>query len=844
MRKKCSHFLNGKLGTLLLFSLIIITPSYAQRSQHIVPSIIQKVLDDPHAQQWVDSVMKTLSTEKQLTQLFIYKVEPKKDQASMNLLGKVVNDYQVGGLLFSGGDMQIQAEVTNKAQKMSTLPLMITFDGEWGLAMRLKNTPYFPKNGYLEQIENNQILYDYGREVARELKEIGVQVNFAPDADVNSNPNNPVIGIRSFGSDPENVARKVVAYSKGLESGQVLSVAKHFPGHGDSKSDSHKQLPLLNLSRTRLDSVELVPFKAYIDAQLGAIMVGHLEIPVLEPRKKMPSSLSRNVSTYLLKDELGFDGLVFTDALDMGGVNIQGKCLKALQAGADLLLVPRILRSEYDLIVQAINNGALSKDLIAKRCRKVLLYKYALGLNKKPYIEIPRLEQRINTPEAKDLIDRMKKEIEDSKSQKEKSKQITSSINPEAWTKIDSMIQDAVLQHAFPGCQLLIMKNGVALYDKNWGDYTYNRKKRVTSSTIYDLASMTKTSATLLGIMKLYDQGQLNLSDYASKFIPWLNNENTGKITIKELLFHESGLPATVSVSDILINPNSYDGNLFSRYRNSDHPTQIWTNQYIRKQYGFYPDYLSDHLSEKFPIQITEKLWASTSVRDSIFQRIAKKPLYSSKYRYSDLNFILLQQVVEAITREPMNQFVGEQFYVPMNMEETCFNPSTKFPTDLIAPTAYDAVIRGEVLQGYVHDELAAFLGGVSGNAGLFSTAHDQARIYQMLINKGTLDGQRYLSENTVNLFINVRSNKSRRGLGFDRPEPIYNKRGPLPKNAPRSMFGHLGFTGTCAWADPDNQLLFVFLSNRVYKDVWNPKLSKLNIRDKIEQIVYDNLNK
>ncbi|MFA6832603.1 MAG: serine hydrolase, partial [Bacteroidaceae bacterium] len=584
--------------------------------------------------------------------------------------------------------------------------------------------------------------------------------------------------------------------------------------------------------------------KAYIDAQLGAIMVGHLEIPVLEPRKKMPSSLSRNVSTYLLKDELGFDGLVFTDALDMGGVNIQGKCLKALQAGADLLLVPRILRSEYDLIVQAINNGALSKDLIAKRCRKVLLYKYALGLNKKPYIEIPRLEQRINTPEAKDLIDRMKKEIEDSKSQKEKSKQITSSINPEAWTKIDSMIQDAVLQHAFPGCQLLIMKNGVALYDKNWGDYTYNRKKRVTSSTIYDLASMTKTSATLLGIMKLYDQGQLNLSDYASKFIPWLNNENTGKITIKELLFHESGLPATVSVSDILINPNSYDGNLFSRYRNSDHPTQIWTNQYIRKQYGFYPDYLSDHLSEKFPIQITEKLWASTSVRDSIFQRIAKKPLYSSKYRYSDLNFILLQQVVEAITREPMNQFVGEQFYVPMNMEETCFNPSTKFPTDLIAPTAYDAVIRGEVLQGYVHDELAAFLGGVSGNAGLFSTAHDQARIYQMLINKGTLDGQRYLSENTVNLFINVRSNKSRRGLGFDRPEPIYNKRGPLPKNAPRSMFGHLGFTGTCAWADPDNQLLFVFLSNRVYKDVWNPKLSKLNIRDKIEQIVYDNLNK
>jgi len=842
MRQPNTHFLRIKLGAILLLGLISIIPCLAQDKQRVVPSIIQEAMNSPQAQQWVDSVMKALSTEKQLTQLFIYKVEPKKDPASMNLLSKVVEDYQVGGLLFSGGDMQIQAEVTNKAQKMSNLPLMITFDGEWGLAMRLRNTPFFPKNGYLEHIKNNQVLFDYGREVARELREIGVQVNFAPDADVNSNPNNPVIGIRSFGSNPENVARKVVAYSKGLESGHVLSVAKHFPGHGDSKSDSHKQLPLIDLSRARLDSVELVPFKAYINAHLGAIMVGHLEIPSLEPRKHIPSSLSRNVSTYLLKDELGFEGLVFTDALDMGGVNIKGKCLKALQAGADLLLVPRVLRSEYELIIQAIDNGAISKSLIAKKCRKVLLYKYALGLNKKPYVQIPRLEQRINTPEAKSLINRIKEEIQNSKSEKEKTQQIANSIDPTAWTKIDSMIQDAVLRHAFPGCQLLIVKDGIALYDKNWGNYTYKRDKRVTSSTIYDLASMTKASGTLLGIMKLYDLGQINLSDYASKFIPWLKTKNTGKITIKELLFHESGLPSTISMSNLLINSDSYDGNLFSRYRNATHPTRIWSHQYIRKQYDFYPDYLSDHLSEKFPIQITEKLWASTSVRDSIFHRIADKPLYSRKYRYSDLNFIVLQQVIEAITKEPMDRFLQDQFYSPMNLEETCFNPSTKFPKDLIAPTAYDPIIRGEVIQGYVHDELAAFMGGVSGNAGLFSTAHDQARIYQMLVNKGTLDGQRYLSENTVNLFIKVRSKKSRRGLGFDRPEPIYNKRGPLPKNAPRSMFGHLGFTGTCAWADPDNRLIFIFLSNRIYKDVWNPKLSELNIRDKIEEIVYDNL--
>lgn len=842
MKNRSTNFLYKKLLFLFMVSLTSINTCLAQKNHHITPLIIKNFINDPHAKQWVDSVIKTLSTEKQLTQLFIYKVEPQKDPTSLNLLSKVVNEYKVGGLLFSGGDMHIQAEITNKAQKMSSIPLMITFDGEWGLAMRLKDTPKFPKNGYLEYIRNNQLFFDYGKEIARELREIGVQVNFAPDADVNSNPKNPVIGIRSFGSNPKNVASKVVAYSKGLESGHVLSVAKHFPGHGDSKSDSHKKLPLINLSRERLDSVELVPFKAYINAQLGGIMVGHLEIPALEPRKNIPSSLSRNVSTYLLKDELGFNGLVFTDALDMKGVNIKGKCLKALQAGADLLLVPRILRTEYELIIQAIKNGSLSKKLVEKKCRKVLLYKYALGLYKKPHIEIPRLEQRINTPEAKNLINRIKKEINASKSQQKKSQQIKKSINPLVWTKMDCLIQDAILQHAFPGCQLLIVKDGVTLYDKNWGNYTYKRTQKVTSSTIYDLASMTKASATLLGIMKLYDQGKINLSDYASTFVPWLKTKHTGKITIKELLFHESGLPATISVSNILINPNSYDGDLYSRYRNSSHPTRIWTHQYIRKQYDFYPNYLSDHSGKDFPIQITNKLWASTSVRDSIFNYIAKNKLYSRKYRYSDLNFIVLQQIIESITQKPMDLFLQKQFYEPMQLEQTCFNPSKKFPTDLIAPTAYDAVIRGEVLRGYVHDELAAFMGGVSGNAGLFSTAHDQAKIYQMLINKGTLNNHQYLNKNTVNLFIKVRSKKSRRGLGFDRPEPIYNKRGPLPKNAPRSMFGHLGFTGTCAWADPDNHLIFIFLSNRIYKNVWNPKLSILNVRDKIEKLVYDNL--
>ena len=334
------------LAILFLFSAGQVTSSAQNTNTATVePLLVSKALQDEDCRHWVDSVMNKLSFKEKVGQLFIYTIAPIDTKRNLELLHEAVETHKVGGLLFSGGKMQTQVELTNRAQKQAKVPVMITFDGEWGLAMRLRGTPVFPRNMVLGCIRDNQLIYEYGSEVARQCRQIGVQVNFAPVADVNINPKNPVINTRSFGEDPVQVADKVIAYAYGLEGGGVLSVCKHFPGHGDTDVDSHKALPVLPFTRERLDSVELYPFKKAIRAGLGGMMVGHLQVPVIEPVGGLPSSLSRNVVYDLLTDELAFKGLIFTDALAMKGVSGNGHVsLQALKAGNDMVLAPRNLK--------------------------------------------------------------------------------------------------------------------------------------------------------------------------------------------------------------------------------------------------------------------------------------------------------------------------------------------------------------------------------------------------------------------------------------------------------------------------------------------------------------------
>lgn len=366
---------------------------------------------DNRCRQWVDSVLSGLNVHEKVGQLIVATIPARADKATKKQMRELVKKYKVGGLLFSEGTPEEQAILTNMARKDAKIPVMVTFDGEWGLSMRLKGAPDYPRNAALGCIEDNGLIEEYGREVARQFRELGVHVNFAPDADVNTNPLNPVIHVRSFGENPQRVAEKVVAYSRGLESGGILSVCKHFPGHGDTDVDSHKALPALHYDRARLDSVELYPFKEMVRAGLGGVMVGHLQVQALDPDGVTPSSLSRNVVTGLLKDELGFKGLVFTDALDMKGVSaIPQVTTKALLAGNDMVLVQFNTKNAVQELVDAVESGQLSKDELDAKCRKVLMYKYMLGLrNRQPQLRVSGMSYRINTEEAQALAAKLRR---------------------------------------------------------------------------------------------------------------------------------------------------------------------------------------------------------------------------------------------------------------------------------------------------------------------------------------------------------------------------------------------------------------------------------------------------
>ena len=994
--------------TLLFLIAAGTVSSPAQNATTVEPLLVYKALQDKDCRHWVDSVMDKLSFKEKVGQLFIYTIAPVDTKRNLELLREVIDTYKVGGLLFSGGKMQNQVELTNRAQRQAKVPLMITFDGEWGLAMRLRGMPVFPRNMVLGCIRDNKLLYEYGREVARQCRQIGVQVNFAPVADVNINPENPVINTRSFGEDPIQVADKVIAYASGLESGGVLSVCKHFPGHGDTDVDSHKALPVLPFTRERLDSVELYPFKEAIRAGLGGMMVGHLQVPVIEPIGGLPSSLSRNVVYDLLTDELAFKGLIFTDALAMKGVAGNGNVsLQALKAGNDMVLSPRNLKEEIPAVLEAIEKGELTREDIESKCRKVLTYKYVLGLKKKPYVQLSGLEQRINSPQTRDLVRRLnlaaitvlnnKNHILPLHTDKEQTiallevgdpgetdalakqlsrytslarfslranqteeenqrlrdslstykriivavseqrlapyqpffakfvpkspaiylfftpgkmmlqiqravahasavvlghsyssdvqrqvadvlfakasadGQLSASLGelfptgagvtitpktplhfvPEEYglssahlKRIDSIALDGIRQGAYPGCQVVVLKNGHIMFDKAFGTYTGKGSPRVESTNIYDLASLSKTTGTLLAIMKLYDKGRFNLTDKISDHLPFLQRTDKKDITIQEILYHQSGLPSWIPFYQEAIDKDSYDGRLFSARKDVHHPVQIGTTTWANPKFKFKSEYISPVKTGDYTVQICDSLWLNRSFRKVIEEKIAEAPLKQKRYVYSDVGFILLGMLVEQLAGMPMEAYLQREFYEPMGLEHTGYLPLRRFAKSEIVPSNKDRFLRKETLLGFVHDEASAFFGGLAGNAGLFSTARDVARVYQMLLNGGEIDGQRYLSKETCQLFTTETSKISRRGLGFDKPDADDSKKGNCAPAAPAEVYGHTGFTGTCAWVDPVNELVYVFLSNRIYPDVTNRKLNQLHIRERIQGAIYDAMKK
>ena len=948
-------------------------------------------------QQWVDSVYNTLSERERAAQLFIPMVDPRSGATSKATISKWVKTEKMGGLLFSKGSMEEYATMTNYAQSNADVPVLMSFDGEWGLSMRIKDTPRFPYNMGLGAISDEKLLYEYGREMARECRLLGIHVNFAPVLDVNSNPSNPVIGYRSFGEDPARVSRLGIAYSRGLEEGGVMSVSKHFPGHGDTSVDSHKALPIVSHDRTTLNMVDLLPFNQYIDARLSGVMVGHLSVPALD-KTGTPASLSKVITTDLLRDKMGFEGLIFTDALAMKGANSSiNNCVAALMAGADVLLGSSSPSKDLDAVMAALKSGKITSKMIETRCKKMLAYKYALGLTVEKPINISGLESRINSSTAEAVNRKLSAALmtvvrndskllpirglaersiavvnlgassneifsqfcrkyanvkvystsgglsastlsaiknhdvvivgvfNDKAAQKQAFAQLKSipnmvpvffmnpyemaefgaslnglktlvlayddtryireyaaqaifggievsgrlpvnlkgiaplgtgvklkksrlgyttpeaiGLNPNLEARVDDLVNQGLKTKAFPGCQVLVAKDGNVIINKSYGTLDFEEKKEVTDETLYDLASVSKATGTLSGVMRAYDEGLFELDAPVSEYIEPLQGGDKSRITVRQLLYHESGMPAAVNMFNMMMDTATYDGKLIQNAQSPTYSIKIENGAYGHKDAKLRRDITSPEATDGFTLAAVDGIYVGQATMDTIMSRIYNIKLRDTKkYNYSCLNFCLLMNMEEWLTGRPHNEWVDETIFAPLGAFHTGYRPLDRWSKSDIAPTEKDNFLRRQLVWGYVHDETANFSGGVQGNAGLFSNANDLAKLCQMWLNGGEYGEERLLSEETVELFTTSKSSTCRRGLGFDKPDKRNEKNSPTCREASAATFGHTGFTGTCFWVDPQSQLIYIFLSNRVHTTRNNSAFSKLNIRPRIFSEVY-----
>ena len=943
---------------------------------------------NPAAVRWADSVYKKLSKDERVAQLMVVRLSTIDSKTKVvtffdDKVAGLIKDYNIGGVVVFQGSPVKQANMINALQKKAKTPLLMCIDAEWGVGMRLIDSVLpLPRQMMLGAMKDETIVYKYGQIVAAQCQRIGLHVNYAPVVDVNNNPNNPVINDRSFGEDKYKVAAFGIQYMKGMQDAGVMACAKHFPGHGDVTTDSHFDLPVINKSMAQLDSLELYPFKKIFNAGIASVMLAHLYIPAIDNTANRATSLSPKNINGLMRNQLHFQGLTFTDALEMQGVKKffpnGAASVESLIAGNDMLCLPDDVPLSLMKIKEAIKNKKLSWNDIELHCKKVLRAKYeyvlpalkpintenltadlnkdvpamrrliaenaitlianknaaffplrdtkpgdiafvAFGLSSENELS-KRMRQDYNaavfyfSPNdkyndsllkkiqqfkklvigihsigrfaannfglSKDMLDMMNALQQGNNSftflfgnayalknmcnannlavcyeddavvqgtaadllqgkifykgvlpvtvcEKlhygygidtkpigplfEKDKGI--GYRTEKFLQADSVAEDAIAKYTIPGCSVLALKNGKIIYDKAFGYLTYDRQEPVTHQTVYDLASVTKICATTLAIMKLYEEGKVDLKKKISDYLPETIGTNKENILITDLLLHEAGLIPFIPFYKETLDSGG------------------------KPLPGFYADIPND----SFNIPVARNMFLKNAWRDTIYKRILlSKRDTSRKYVYSDNDFIFLGKVAESITGRPLDEYVSETFYTPMKLLSIGFDPLKQNNIANIAPTEIERNFRMQMLRGYVHDEGAALMGGVSGHAGLFSDAYDVAVIMQMLLNGGSFNGKQYFKKETVQLFTSYNSTMSRRGYGFDKPEKDnLNRKEPYPSlSASPFTFGHTGFTGTCVWADPATGLVFVFLSNRVYPSRGDAFL-KLNVRSKIMESMY-----
>ncbi len=942
------------------------------------------------ASRWVDSVMETLTLRERVAQMVtVYAVADIRGRA-LRELRRDVADQRVGGVILSLGGAARASRLVTALQSLAAVPLLFSADFENGVGMRLRGTTSFPSMMALGATGDPDLAYAMGRAVADEARAVGVRQNYAPVADVNINPANPVINIRSFGEHPEHVAAFAEAYMRGLQDGRMIATAKHFPGHGDTHVDSHSQLPTLDHSVARLDSIELLPFRRLVNAGVLSVMTGHLAVPSLDTSNR-PATLSRLMVDSLLRARLGFRGLVITDALNMKAVTRTGGgngavWKDAVLAGADVLLMPTDAGACIDTITAAVARGEIPVDEIDRSARRILSFKEWAGLalpqlrttGASPLadtLDVPQsvadslaaladaydvialpdtaahralartiarrsitlvrndsarvplmdaaaraqrigvlcllqgrddtqaraftsrvraslpmgaavyAERTVTAVQRRAMLDSLRGadilviasfvnvrngsgEISVSADQQLLLEDVRALARPAIacalgspyvaaatpWAEsilcgygadaattaamadvltgalpargrlpvsipgiatqgvalrtrvqmvssvqatpvavdaldaagiadarlapVDSLIEASVAAHAFPGAQLVVGTRDGVLHARAFGHLTYDSVAApVTLSTIYDIASMSKVVATTTIVMRLVEEGRLDLDAPVARYVPAFAQNGKADVRVRNLLLHNAGLAA-------------------------------W-----RPYYTF--------------------IHSARALRDTVLaERLEYIP--GTRTVYSDLGMITLAEVIERITGERLDTLARRWIFDPLSMHATMYTPADSLRAR-IAPTELDTIWRRRLVHGEVHDETAALIGGVTGHAGLFSTAPDLARFAQMILSGGAVDGHRIVHAETIDRFTRRAHPGTTRALGWDTKSSMGSSAG---RYFSARSFGHTGFTGTSIWIDPETGIYVLLLTNRVHPTRNNRALLSLRavVHDRIRE--------
>lgn len=915
---------------------------------------------------WVEARLAQMSLEEKIGQLLMVPAYSDPKRQNRREIERWIKEYSIGGLIFMQGTPHIQVSLTNIYQRLSSIPLLVAMDAEWGPSMRLDSLPRFPNALTLGALTEDSLVYQVARSIAQQCRRLGVHINFAPVADINSNPQNPVIGFRAFGADRHRVTQLSLLFMHGLQEEGVVAVAKHFPGHGDTYLDSHFDLPTVPHDSSRLDSVELYPFRHLIREGVMGIMIGHLLVPSLDT---FTATVSRRVITTLLREKMGFQGIIFSDALNMKAVSLYfppGELeVRTLEAGADVLLYVENVPVVFRAIHQAVLQGRLTEEDIEAKVRRLLLLKAYLGLTQSPVIatenlladlwaesllrplreayirSVTLLQNRQNllplgylggkrllylqigyerpapfyryltqycamdavilpnpdrfamdsltealngyttliiglfglsnnpkkgfgvrprvldflcevggkgremilcvfgNPYALSFFGEETATIlayqEDTLTQWQSANVIFGTSppmgrlpvpiplryprtvaydltphrpvypygSPYAFRHTDSLLDKVVQQSLSPSVTVTVIYRDTVVYSRSVGSYTYGEGRRTSPThSLYDVASLTKVAATTLMAMDLYEQGKLRLNEPLSQAVPAWGRFPVGKLTPYQLLTHTGGYPAVLPLLSEAITEGVF----------------------------------SDTLSASHTLPVSRRCFLPTDYPRKVWEKIRAYPASPTRRPvYTDIGFVVLQRYLEHVAGESMESYVRRRFYEPMGLYRMVFHPALSCMDSLCVPTEVDTVWRKDTLRGYVHDPTAALLGGSAGNAGLFASANDLAKLFWMLQEGGEYGGYCYFSASTVATFTQE-ADRLGRGLGWDKPSR--DKSSTVPSFFSSQTFGHLGFTGCAAWCDPRRQLIVVILTNRVYPTSSDPRFNQQQVRRQILEAI------